>query len=280
MSAPPAREIDHGRTSVVYEYDEDRVVKVFLEQYAAEADIEEPNSVRAYDHGLTPLRCHGRVLVDGRPGLVFDRVHGDSLTTIAERDLRRIPEVSRVLATEHVGLHSRPVTGFRDVRELAVSLLDTPALASLDADERTRLATRLLALPGGDRALHLDYHPQNVFAHDAAASGYAVLDWQSTCQGDPAADVAMTRLLFTEAELFPGTPLLKRVLYQSVRRFMLHLYLRAYLGATGLKVEEVDRWTTAARILRLGWLDIPSERARLLRGIRASLQDRSAGGAS
>ncbi|TIC82585.1 phosphotransferase [Nocardioides sp. GY 10127] len=245
------------------------VVKVIEGLSAAEVDQEERNTVLAHRLGLTPIGCHGRVDVAGRPGLVLDRLTGVCLTTLAERNILRLREVSRVLADEHARLHAVPVSGFVDVRELAVAQLAAPGLAGLTPAEREEAARLLRALPAGDRPLHLDFHPQNVFVH---GDGYAVVDWQTACQGAPAADVAMTKVLFTEAELFPGTAFLKLVLYASVRRVMFGFYLRRYRAVTGMTDAEIDSWLLAARVLRAGLLHVPSEQERLLRGIRRDLE--------
>jgi aminoglycoside phosphotransferase (APT) family kinase protein len=115
--------------------------------------------------------------------------------------------------------------------------------------------------------LHLDFHPQNVFQH---AGGPVVIDWQGASRGAAAADVAMSVVLMREVELFPGTPPLMLALYAASRRLVLRFYLARYLATSGLTRAEVERWITCARILRLGLLDVESERRRFLRRIAAA----------
>ncbi len=260
-----------GRTADVYEDAErpDRVVKVYHDDWHdAEIDREVRDAVLARELGVTPIGCAGRIDADGRRGVVFDRVHGIPLTAVAERDLRRIPEVGRTLARVQARMHAVHTDRLPDVREVAVSLLDERPFDSLEPDERARLVDALRALPAGDSVLHLDCHPLNVFEHDG---DHAIIDWQSASRGDRAADVAMTRVLFTEAELFPGISPVQRVLYQTVRRIMLRAYLRGYRAIDPIDDAEVERWMTAARVIRLGLLDVASERKAALRRIRAAV---------
>ncbi len=260
----------HGRSSEVYERDGDRVIKVFHTDIDdAQIDQEVRDSVLMHDLGATPIGCYGEGDLDGRRGIVFDRIHGIALTAVAEKNILALGRVARTLADEHARLHEIHTDDLPDVREHAASLLGTAPFAELDDRERAQLAAQLRALPAGRAILHLDFHPQNVFTHN---DGYAIIDWQATCAGHPAADVAMTRFLFTEAELFPGTPALKRALYTAVRRVMLRFYLRQYRARTGMTDEQIEQWATAARILRVGILDVPSEHDRLLEQIRGSLR--------
>jgi hypothetical protein len=260
--------VGRGRTSVVYAIGTDRVIKIYPEGT-------DPAEVRAEEHaaglihrlGVPGVRCYGSSELDGRPGIVFERLTGDSLTTIAERDLRRFPQVCRTLAEYHARMHRARTEDLPDVRRVAAGLLDSPPLAGLTGSQRQALRRYLEDLPDGDRVLHLDFHPQNVFGH---LDGYAIIDWYSACRGAAAADVAMSILLMSEAELWPGTPPLKKLLYLASRAAMRRLYWRRYRGVTGMAHDDVARWLTCARILRLGLLDVPSERHRLLRRIRAA----------
>lgn len=265
MSAPIAR----GRSSEVFADDPEHVVKLyFAGADEAEVDREVRDSRTVHALGITPVRCYGRVERDGRHGIVFDRIDGIPLTTVAERNILRLPEVGRTLADEHVAMHAAHTTQLQDVRELALAQLDKPVFAGLSAAERTALGDHLRALPGGDAVLHLDFHPQNVFV---LPDRNVVIDWQTAVAGDPAADVALTCLLFREAELFPGTSPPMRVVYAAVRRVLLRHYLAEYLRRGTVTPADIDRWTTAARVLRLGLLDIASERDRMLAGIRRDL---------
>ncbi len=112
--------------------------------------------------------------------------------------------------------------------------------------------------------LHLDFHTENVFAQ---GDDYVVIDWQTTLRGDPAADVAMTVLLIRDAELWPGTPLIKRLLVQRIRGIVLSTYLGEYLRLTGMTMEQVDAWRLPVVILRMSILDIASERPRFQREV-------------
>ncbi|MBK6763177.1 MAG: phosphotransferase [Micrococcales bacterium] len=255
-----------GRSARIYDWpDDDLVVKIFEPDYdPAQVDVERDSLVEAGRLGVRVCACHGEVTVDGHPGLLLERVIGDSLTKQAERNPLRIRTGARALARTHVQVHAQPTEKFTDIRDAAVAALDTPPLAFLDDPQRALACELISPLPAGDRMLHLDFHTENVFAQ---GDDYVVIDWQTTLRGDPAADVAMTVLLIRDAELWPGTPLIKRLLVQRIRGIVLSTYLGEYLRLTGMTMEQVDAWRLPVVILRMSILDIASERPRFQREV-------------
>ncbi len=81
----------------------------------------------------------------------------------------------------------------------------------------------------------------------------------------------MTVLLIRDAELWPGTPLLKRILVQRIRGVVLSTYLTQYKDLTGLSDAAIDAWRLPVLVLRMSTLDIDSERDRMQAEVREIL---------
>lgn len=265
-----------GRTSEIFAVPgrDDRVLKLFLTGVPREdAEAEAERTTVASDAGLTPVRCHSVVMIDDRAGLELDRIDGVSLTKVGERNPLRIRETARTLADLQVAMHEVTAPSLPDVRAVVLEILEQPPLSFLSTDELA-LARRLVeTLPEGDRLLHLDFHPENVFT---VPGGYAVIDWQTAVRGVPAADVAASVFLLKDAELWPGTPAVKKVLFGFIRRTYFAAYWQQYQRRTGISDTEVTRWRLPALVLRLGW-DIDSEREQLRGGVRDVLTAAGAG---
>lgn len=264
-----------GRCAEVYAWPDegDQVVKLFPPDYPIElVAAEQLACEEATRLGVNHLACHGRVTIEGRLGLILDRVHGESLTTTAERNPLTIRSGSRTLAVEHAKLHAAHTDRLPEVRQSAIAALDTAPLAFLTPAQRETAVALIKALPAGDSVLHLDFHTENVFAHD---DGHTVIDWATALRGDPAADVAATVLLIRDAELWPGTPWLKRVAVQLIRSIVLSTYLGEYQRLTGMTSTQIDAWRVPNLILRMSTLDIASERGRMSRELVELLEDQS-----
>lgn len=255
-----------GRTSEIHPFGPDKVLKLFVHGTSdEEIDAELRNGIEAHMVGATPIACHGRADLHGTPGIIFDRLTGGSLTEMAEKNLLLLRESGRQLARGHAALHECKSRAFTDVREATVALLDQSPMQFLDTNARAHVAGMIEALPSGDAVLHMDFHTNNVFRHN---EGLAVIDWQTPLSGTPAADVAMSLFLLSEAELWPGITLFQKLLYNTVRRILKGAYLREYLAITGMSQSEIDAWRIVALVNRLASWNIASERPTLMREIR------------
>lgn len=260
-----------GRTSEVFAVpgSDNLVLKLFL---AGTPDDEVTAEVRgtavAADAGLTPVACHETVVIADRTGLVLDRLDGEPLTRTVEKNPLRLHQSARTLARLQARMHEVAAPDLPEVRSVVIEALAQPPLAFLSQSQREQARALVEALPDGDRLLHLDYHPENVFT--APGDSYAIIDWQTALRGHPAADAALSNLIFTAGEAWPGTPFVKRVMLAAFRREYARVWRNEYQKRTGLSDEELDRWRLPALVIRLSW-DIQSERTRLQAAVREHL---------
>ena len=237
--------------------------------------------VRASGHGGPTV--HGMVTVDGRPGLVMDRVEGiDLLTALGVRPWL-VYRTGAVMARTHAAMHECVAPGsLPDLRdELRFRIEGAPDLAP-------RLASFafgvLDGLPSGDRLCHGDFHPGNLLGPGREP---VVIDWGGVTRGDPDADVARTLLLLRirGAGPPPGTSLPLRLLIPIGRGLLAHRYLSVYRRMRPLDRELLGRWLvvwSAARFFEGQFSDeIKREFPELARIIRRSMsRGRSVAGAS
>ncbi len=255
-----------GREAEVFAWDEGRVLRLARDPARA-GMIEREAAALAAAHraGANVPGVHERVSLEGRPGVVLDRIDGIDLLDELERRPWRILSIARILGEQHAALHR--VAAPPDLPALREELrqrLESP----LVPDDVRRLALeRLDELPDGDRLLHGDFHPANLLR---TARGCVVIDWTNGTRGDPAADVARTVLLTGGGTLPDDVSRIIRVMAPLARRLLVHRYLRAYAGAgPPLDGERVERWLPVWAAARLSE-DIEVERDALLERARGA----------
>jgi len=259
--------IAEGREAEIFAWEPGRVLKLYRSPSdTARAEWEEAATAAVAGAGGPAPRPFGLVSVDGRPGLVLERVDGVDLVVTMGRRPWTVPSAGTAMGRAHAALHgiSAPdsLSGTRAMLERRIRGADAP-VAWRDA------ALHLLErLPDGDRLSHNDLHAQNVLLTERGA---VVIDWPGATRGDPAADVARSLLLFAVGKPLPSTPLRVRVLAPPATSVFRRRYLAAYRGVRPLDEAAVRSWLLPHAIARLVE-GIPGERARLERLVRRLLR--------
>jgi hypothetical protein len=127
--------------------------------------------------------------IDGRWGIVFDRVSGVSFAEQMLGDPAVIPQRLQILVRLHARIHAHMVDQFSSLKGWLTTRITRTML--LDEPQRQILLNGLREMPDGDHLCHGDFHPRNVLGE---ASKPIVVDWPNACCGDPAADVCRSYL--------------------------------------------------------------------------------------
>jgi len=253
--------VGRGRTADVFAYGDGRVVKVFHAR-VPQATVEREASVSRTLSGLhVPApRFDGVVQVDGRDALVFERVMGPSMLSVVAKAPWRVVLLARLLADVHWQIHARPGAGL----PLQHDYISSRIRASSGLPEALRAAAlaRLAELAEGDRVCHGDSHPDNVVL---TPRGPVVIDWLTAVQGEPATDVARTRLLLEHASVPSGAGLAVAMFARVLRRLFARLYWRDYARRSGLRKSDVDFWRLPLITARFSENPPEDERRRLQR---------------
>ncbi|PJZ46678.1 aminoglycoside phosphotransferase family protein [Leptospira brenneri] len=250
-----------GRSADLYALEDHKILKLFFpDAKESEIDLEVENTVEAYNQKASKMRCYGKAKVDNRFGIIFDRVEGISLTKLPDKNPLELFNIAGTLARLHYGIHQIKSDKYKDIKDVLNGCLSSEPLSFLSSGEKAKVKSYIAGLPNGNSILHLDFHPENVIVQGKEE---IIIDWMTAAKGNTAADVAFTFLLFTDAELWPGTPKLKIIFYTLIRKFILRGYLKAYKHLSGITDAEIAAWRLPALILRLGLWNIESERERL-----------------
>lgn len=247
-------QVGSGRTADLFAVDDARVVKLFESgTSAAEARREAHNAEVARDVGLPVPTVHECVTIEGRPGIVMERIDGPSMLSRMDARPWTAVGMARRLAELHASIHASHTAELDSLRD---RLAGNVREATLAPDVRDRTLAHLDRLPEGTVICHGDFHPGNVLL---AEGGPVVIDWLDARSGHPAADVARTSILLA----FAGG---RRTL---VRRLVRRLYLRRYCAITSVTRAEIERWELPVAAARLAE-DVP-EAPRLRRFVHSRL---------
>ncbi|SEO58053.1 Phosphotransferase enzyme family protein [Paenibacillus sophorae] len=262
------RLIGQGRTADIFEYSQGKIIKLYKKDFPAEAINQElVVSGLACSLGIRTPEPFGHTQLDGRDGLIFQRISGVSLLSLFIKKPWTIPKYSKLLANLHAEIHTYEAAELnrRQKQVLCEYIQQAPLLTEQEKEKIIRYTEKL---PDGNKLCHGDFHPDNVMFD----GGYWIVDWMTGMSGNPAGDAARTVILLSVGSMPDGTPAPIKLFVQFLRNKLKAAYIKEYLRVTGHDYSTIDEWILPAAAARLvEWIP-KDEKDELLSIIRARLK--------
>lgn len=258
------RLLAEGRTAEIFEWNEGYVLKLIRPGFPPElADREAETLVRVHALGIKCPAVASVVEVEGRRGIVLERVDGSSMLEAVMGRPRTAREWAATLAELHVQLHSEVAPYPPSQRDRLARIIRKGQ--ALDPRTKELVLTHLDGLPDGKSVCHGDFHPGNVIM---SVRGPVILDWIDATVGNPFGDVARTLLLLELGR--PQLGFWRGRRFERLRTPFVRAYLERYVAVRSANRGDIELWrapTAAARLEE----EVPGERPLLLEIVRGSL---------
>ena len=271
MNVSELRKIAEGREAEIFEWEDGTVLRLMRSNYGPESVELQARALRAArDAGVSVPIPGDTTIVEGRHGLVMERIDGPDLLTLMGTKPWHIWSAGKTSGRLQASLHE--VVAPVGLPNLKASLRQRIERSDRVPPEMAKFALAFLAeLPDGDRLCHGDFHPGNIIQ---AKDRDVVIDWSNVVVGDPSADLARARLLIRLGEPPPGAPFLVRTL-AVVGRGALGVAIRSgYRQRRSVDEDLVRRWEVPVMTHRLTEY-IEEERPNLLKLLRERLRERN-----
>lgn len=226
----------------------DKLVKLFDKEYS-KADIlnEALNQARVEETDLNIPKIQAVSVVNGKWSITMDYIEGITLEQLMNEHPEKLDEYLELFVDIQLNIHSKrvPLLNF-----LIEKMNRKISAADLDATTRYELHTRLNGMKKHIKLCHGDYNPSNVII-TADGTPY-VIDWAHATQGNAAADVARTYLLF----------------YLQGRQEVAEKYIKLFCKKSDTAIQYVQKWipiVAASRLVKapeeekaflMRWIDV------------------------
>jgi Ser/Thr protein kinase RdoA (MazF antagonist) len=234
-----------GRTAEIYDWGNGQILKLFFDWQDLESIAYEQRMNRAVHASGLPVPAPGEIVqVNGRNGLIYERVDGVNMwETLAQRPWRLF-EFARQTAGLHAEMHANATRP--DLPPLRRKLEYKLQHASqLPAALKQAALSALAKLPEGGSICHGDFHPANILLTPTRA---VTIDWIDASLGNPLADVARTSVIALGAAGSSEVP--NAALKIALRLFHAN-YLRRYFQLRPGGEQEYRRWLPIVAAARL-----------------------------
>lgn len=248
MKTEKLRKVAEGREAEMFAWGEGSILRLLRDAGAQQRNEWQAAAMEAArSRGVRVPAVLEVTTVMGRPGLVMERIEGVDLLTLVGRRPWTLFRVARISVEVQARLHE--VVAPETIPDLRATLRERIESSRPVLGEHAAFALDLLAaLPDGDRLCHGDFHPGNILMDGETP---VLIDWTNAMRGDPAADVARTRMMLSLGEVPPGTSIPLRVMAGVGRRALVWLYIRGYRRLRPLDMALMARWEIAHAAARL-----------------------------
>ncbi|HOA07043.1 MAG TPA: aminoglycoside phosphotransferase family protein [Spirochaetota bacterium] len=239
--------IGRGMTAEVYEWDDSKVLKLYYEGFSEDIIKFEANiGKQIFEAGISSPEVYGIVEVEGRLGIVFQRIHGQSMLKLIEKKPWKLAYYSRCMARMHAEMHLRSAGGLPDQKDnLVASIAES---SNLLAGKENVIINYLNNLSNGTSVCHGDFHPDNIIVADGELTA---IDWINVSSGNPFADVARTCLMIGSPAMPPGSSMLSVIISKLAKKLICSFYLKEYIKCTKSRYEVIDEWFLPVAAARL-----------------------------
>jgi tRNA A-37 threonylcarbamoyl transferase component Bud32 len=260
MRADLGNPISSGRTSEIYNWDKEHVLKLFFDWVPLENIENEARITRiVFETGLPVPEMGEVVTVNNRRGLVMRRIAGGSLFRLGQRKPWNVIRYLRRSAELQAEIHSRSISvGLPSQRKILEG--NIRQAVGLPAHLRSKALAALEAMPDQDQLCHGDFWGGNILM---TQQGEVIIDWYRASRGNPLADLARTTNAafaylktnqMRRAFLSYGKSRFSQVknsLFRSIVRITYPVYLRRYFQICPGGEEEYHRWLGIVAAARL-----------------------------
>jgi len=259
--------IGQGRTSEVFEWGQDKILKLFrtgLPKTAIENEYKA--SIKIYEQlNLTP-KVYELIEIDNRSGIVYERINGITMMKVIASKPWKVRKEAQRLAELHKLIQQK--VDFK-LSKYKIRLKDNiSSTMLLQEDVKARLYEYIDELEDDNILCHGDFHPDNVLI---TKNGEIIIDWMTATQGNPLTDIARTSIMFKFGVVPNKTYLEKQIINLIRSKFYLE-YIKHYIKLTGVKIEQIEQWELPVAAARLSeWLP-KDEKAALLKFINIKME--------
>lgn len=206
-----------GNTATVYDWGENKVLKLFYQGYPKDAVEKEFNNAMAIrDMNFAKPKAYEMISYEKRMGIIYDKIEGESLLDWVSKtgDIQKCVEY---MVNLHKQILQNKITNVPNYKEflkyhasMAILKKRQGILKIVDKLRKRKVLMKTIdKLPDGDTLCHGDFHPGNILISDGHA---AIIDFMNVCRGNYLYDVARTVFLIEYTPVSKEAPNREKIL--------------------------------------------------------------------
>ena len=225
------KKIGAGRTAEVYDYKDDKVLKLFYSAFSTNI-IEDEYLIAKNISTTTSLvpKVYDIVHTRNRTGIVYEKIKGEMLSDYLSGNIIKTRKIIRKFVQTQKRINNINV---ENVPSHTNKLRQKITGSCLLSDSEKEIVLKYLSIINNNELCHGDYHPENVFVdqnHD-----FKVIDWANMFVGNKYLDIARTYYLIKSGQSLNGKTKLGSLIEWFGRQIIAKLYWEEVKAEEGRK---------------------------------------------
>jgi len=225
------KKIGIGRTAEVYDYEDDKVLKLFYSAFSVKT-IEDEYLIAKGISTTTSLvpRVYDIVHIRNRTGIVYEKIKGKMLSDYLSGNIINTRRIIRKFAQTQKRINN---TSSENIPNHTDKLRQRISSSRLLSDPEKKTVLKYLSLINNNEICHGDYHPENVFVdqnHD-----FRVIDWANMFVSNKYLDIARTYYLIKSGKSLNDKTKLGSLIEWVGRQIIAKLYWKEVKAEKDIK---------------------------------------------
>ena len=225
------KKIGAGRTAEVYDYKDDKVLKLFYSAFSTKI-IEDEYLIAKNISTTTSLvpKVYDIVHTRNRTGIVYEKIKGEMLSDYLSGNIISTRKIIRKFVQTQKRINNINV---ENVPSHTNKLRQKITSSCLLSDSEKEIVLKYLSIINNNELCHGDYHPENVFVdqnHD-----FKVIDWANMFVSNKYLDIARTYYLIKSGQSLNGKTKLGSLIEWFGRQIIAKLYWEEVKAEEGRK---------------------------------------------
>ena len=225
------KKIGAGRTAEVYDYKDDKVLKLFYSAFSTNI-IEDEYLIAKNISTTTSLvpKVYDIVHTRNRTGIVYEKIKGEMLSDYLSGNIISTRKIIRKFVQTQKRISNINV---ENVPSHTNKLRQKITSSCLLSDSEKEIVLKYLSIINNNELCHGDYHPENVFVdqnHD-----FKVIDWANMFVSNKYLDIARTYYLIKSGQSLNGKTKLGSLIEWFGRQIIAKLYWEEVKAEEGRK---------------------------------------------
>ena len=214
------KKIGKGRTAEVYDYKDNKVLKLFYSN-SNDKDIESEYLITKNISDITSIvpKAYDVINVKNRMGIVYEKINGKMLSEYLSRNFTNVRRIVHKFAQTQKIINNINIVDFPDhTNKLKQNIMSS----SLLCDSEKEIILKYLKIINKNEICHGDYHPENVFVDQNY--NFRVIDWANMFVSNKYIDIARTYYLIKLGKSLDKKTKLGQLIEWLGRQLITNLY--------------------------------------------------------